>query len=199
VAKVLILYYSVHGNIETMAETIAAGAHSAGAIVDVKRVPEPPSQEIIRFSCCGFDRPAPIATITDLERYDAIIMGSATRVGCVCSQMAAFLDQASVLWVRGALNGKIGSAFASTASPNDSNQVALFSMITNLLRFGMIVVGLPYSFADAHLLDEVNEGAPFGAAMTAGTDGSLRPNEKELAGARLQGRHVAEIARKMFG
>ena len=197
VAKVLVLYYSACGHIETMAEAIASGAHATGAIVDVKRVAETAPDEIARIAHFGFDQSAPIAAITDLEQYDAIIIGTGTRFGRVSSQMAAFLDQAGALWARGALNGKIGSAFASTASQHGGQETTLFSIITNLLHFGMIVIGLPYGFQGLTILD--GGGAPYGATTIAGTDGSRHPSENELAGARFQGQHVAEIAQKLFG
>ena len=198
-AKVLVLYHSAYGHIETMAEAIAAGAHATGAIVDVKRVPATIPEEISRIAQFGLDQTAPIAAITDLEQYDAIIIGTGTRFDRVSSQTAAFLDQAGALWARGALNGKIGSAFASTANQNGGQRTPLFSIITNLLHFGIIVIGLPYSFQGLTILDEVSGGAPYGATTIAGTDGSRHPNENELAGARFQGQHVAEIAEKLFG
>jgi NAD(P)H dehydrogenase (quinone) len=199
VARILVLYYSAYGHIETMAEAIAAGAHATGAIVDVKRVPETVPEEIARSAHFRLDQPAPIAAIGDLEQYDAIIIGTGTRFGRVSSQMAAFLDQAGGLWARGALNGKIGSAFASTAGQHGGQETTLFSIITNLLHFGMIVIGLPYSFQGLTILDEVSGGAPYGATTIAGTDGARQPSENELAGARFQGRHVAEVAQRLFG
>ena len=144
-AKVLVLYYSSYGHIETMAQAIAAGASSAGAHVDIKRVPETVPLEIAQQSHFKLDQAAPIAAIADLEYYDAIIVGTGTRFGRMSSQMAAFLDQGGGLWARGALNGKIGAAFVSTASQHGGQETTLFSLITNLLHFGLMIVGLPYS------------------------------------------------------
>jgi NAD(P)H dehydrogenase (quinone) len=137
--------------------------------------------------------------VADLEQYDAIILGAPTRFGRMPSQMAAFLDQAGGLWARGALNGKVGSVFASTGSQHGGQETTLFSLITNLLHFGLVIVGLPYSFQGQMKLDEVTGGSPYGATTIAGGDGSRQPSENELAGAKFQGRHVAEIANKLFG
>ena len=138
-AKVLVLYYSSYGHIETMAQAIAAGARSAGAHVDIKRVPETVPLEIAQQSHFKLDQAAPIAAIADLEHYDAIIVGTGTRFGRMSSQMAAFLDQGGGLWARGALNGKIGAAFVSTASQHGGQETTLFSLITNLLHFGLMI------------------------------------------------------------
>jgi NAD(P)H dehydrogenase (quinone) len=140
---------------------------------------------------------AQVANIEELADYDAIIIGSATRFGRITSQMASFLDQAGGLWMRGALNGKVGAAFTSTGTQHGGQETTLFSLITNLLHFGMVVVGLPYSFAGQMKLDEITGGSPYGASTIAGTDGSRQPSENELAGARFQGKHVAEVAAKL--
>jgi len=198
-AKVLVLYYSTYGHIETMAHAIAEGAREAGAQVDVKRVPETVAEERARAASFKYDQDAPIATVDDLARYDAIIIGTPTRFGRISSQMAAFLDQAGGLWASGKLNGKVGAAFTSTASQHGGQETTLFSVITNLLHFGLVVVGLPYSFQGQMNNDEVTGGAPYGATTIANGDGSRQPSENELAGARFQGRHVAEIAAKLFG
>jgi NAD(P)H dehydrogenase (quinone) len=197
--KVLVLYYSTYGHIEQMAEAVAAGARETGATVDIKRVPETVPEEIARASYFKLDQAAPVAKIADLENYDAIIIGTPTRFGRISSQMASFLDQAGGLWMRGALNGKVGATFNSTASQHGGQETSLFSIITNLLHFGMVVVGLPYSFQGQMKLDEVTGGSPYGATTIAAGDGSRQPTENELAGARFQGRHVAEIAAKLFG
>ena len=197
--KVLVLYYSTYGHIEKMAEAVAEGARETGAAVDVKRVPETAPPEIAKAAHFKLDQAAPIAQIGDLAEYDAIIIGTPTRFGRMPSQMAAFLDQGGGLWARGVLNGKVGSAFGSTASQHGGQEVTLFSTITNLLHFGMIVVGLPYSFAGLTRLDEVTGGTPYGATTIAGGDGSRQPTENELAAARFQGKHVAEVAAKLFG
>jgi NAD(P)H dehydrogenase (quinone) len=197
--KILVLYYSSYGHLEQMAEAVAEGAREAGAEADVKRVPELVPPEIAQASHFKLDQKAPVATIAELEHYDAIIVGTPTRFGRMASQMANFLDQAGGLWFRGALNGKVGSVFTSTASQHGGQETTLFSVITNLLHFGMVVVGLPYSFQGQLKLDEVTGGAPYGATTIAAGDGSRQPSENELAGARFQGKHVAEVARKLFG
>ncbi|WP_297299886.1 NAD(P)H:quinone oxidoreductase [uncultured Methylovirgula sp.] len=198
-AKVLVLYYSAYGHIEKMAEAIAAGAREAGAKVDIKRVPELVPPEVAEASHFKLDQPAPVATIAELADYDAIIIGTGTRFGRISSQMASFLDQAGGLWASGALNGKVGAAFSATATQHGGQETTLFSIITNLLHFGLVVVGLPYSFQGQMRVDEITGGSPYGATTIAAGDGSRQPSETELAGARFQGRHVAEIATKLFG
>jgi NAD(P)H dehydrogenase (quinone) len=167
-SKVLVLYYSTYGHIETMANAVAEGARAAGATVDVKRVPETVPEAIAKPAHFKLDQAAPIATVQDLEGYDAIIVGAPTRFGRLPSQMAAFLDQAGGLWARGALNGKVGGAFTSTATQHGGQEVTLFSIITNLLHFGLIIVGLPYSYQGQMTLDEVVGGSPYGATTIAG-------------------------------
>jgi NAD(P)H dehydrogenase (quinone) len=198
-SKVLVLYYSTYGHIEQMAEAVAAGVRETGATADIKRVPETAPEAVAKAAHFKLDQAAPVAVVADLENYDAIIIGAPTRFGRMASQMAAFLDQAGGLWARGALNGKVGSAFTSTASQHGGQEVTLFSTITNLIHFGMVIVGLPYSFGGLAKLDEVSGGTPYGASTIAAGDGSRAPSENELAGARFQGRHVAEIANKLFG
>ena len=198
-AKVLVLYYSAYGHIEKMAEAVAEGARSAGAQVDIKRVPETVPADIAKASYYKLDQAAPIASVADLENYDAIIVGTGTRFGRVASQMAAFLDQAGGLWARGALNGKIGAAFSSTATQHGGQELTLFSIIANLMHFGLIIVGLPYSFQGQMALDQVTGGSPYGATTITGGDGSRQPSENELAGARFQGELVAKTAAKLFG
>lgn len=198
-AKVLVLYYSAYGHIEAMANAVAEGARAAGATVDVKRVPELVPQEIAVKSHYKLDQAAPVATIAELENYDAIIVGVGTRFGRMASQMANFLDQAGGLWARGALNGKVGGAFTSSATQHGGNETTLFSIITNLLHFGMTIVGLPYSHQGQMTLEEITGGAPYGATTIAGADGSRQPSELELAGARHQGELVARTAAKLFG
>lgn len=197
--KVLVLYHSAYGHIETMAEAVAEGARAAGAAVDIKRVPETVPEEIARKSHFKLDQAAPVAAIDDLPSYDAIIIGGGTRFGRMSSQLASFLDQAGGLWMKGALHGKVGAAFTSTASQHGGQEVTLFSIITNLLHFGMVVVGLPYSFQGQMRLDEVTGGSPYGATTIAAGDGSRKPSENELAGARFQGELVAKTAQKLFG
>jgi NAD(P)H dehydrogenase (quinone) len=198
-SKVLVLYYSTYGHIETMANAVAEGARSTGATVDVKRVPETVPEEIARNNHFKVDQDAPVATVADLEKYDAIILGAPTRFGRLPSQMAAFLDQAGGLWARGALNGKVGGVFTSTATQHGGQEVTLFSMITNLLHFGMVIVGLPYSFQGQMTLDEIVGGSPYGATTIAGGQGQRQPSQIELDGARYQGQKVAETANKLFG
>lgn len=198
-AKILVLYYSSYGHIERMAQAVAEGARSAGAEVDIKRVPETVPAEIARGAHFKLDQAAPVATIAELENYDAIIVGTGTRFGRMSSQMAAFLDQAGGLWARGALNGKVGGAFTSSATQHGGNETTLFSIIANLLHFGMTIVGLDYGFAGQMDNSQIVGGAPYGATTIAGSDGSRQPSETELAGARYQGRRVAETAGKLLG
>ncbi len=198
-AKVLVLYYSSYGHIEAMATAVAAGAREAGATVDVRRVPETVPEEIARASYFKTDQAAPIAKVDDLANYDAIIVGAPTRFGRLASQMANFLDQAGGLWMRGALIGKVGGAFTSTGTQHGGQEATLFSIITNLLHFGLVVVGLDYGFAGQMSLTEITGGSPYGATTIAGGDGSRQPSENELAGARHQGRRIAETANKLHG
>lgn len=198
-SKVLVLYYSSYGHIETMANAVAEGARAAGATVDVKRVPETVPVDIAKAAYFKLDQAAPVASVSDLENYDAIIVGCPTRFGRLPSQMAAFFDQAGGLWARGALNGKVGAAFTSTATQHGGQEVTLFSVITNLLHFGMVIVGLPYSFQGQMSIDEIVGGSPYGATTIAGGQGQRQPSATELDGARHQGRLVAETANKLFG
>ena len=198
-SKVLVLYYSSYGHLETMAQSVAEGARSTGATVDVKRVPETVPLDIAKAAYFKLDQAAPIATVAELADYDAIIIGAPTRFGRMPSQMASFLDQAGGLWARGALHGKVGAAFTSTATQHGGQEVTLFSVITNLLHFGMIIVGLPYSHQGQMTLDEVVGGSPYGATTIAGAQGQRQPSAIELDGARFQGRLVAETANKLFG
>ena len=198
-AKILVLYYSTYGHIEQMANAIAAGAREAGGHVDIRRVPETAPEDVARDGHFKLNQEAPVASVAELEGYDAIIVGSPTRYGRVSSQMASFLDQTGGLWMRGALNGKVGAAFTSTASQHGGQETTLFSIITNLMHLGMVIVGLPYSFQGQLKLDEVTGGSPYGATTIAAGDGSRQPSGNELAGARFQGKHVAEVAAKLFG
>jgi NAD(P)H dehydrogenase (quinone) len=197
-AKVLVLYYSSYGHMETMANAIAEGARSAGAKVDIKRVPETTPLEAAKAAHFKLDQSAPVATIDELANYDAIVVGSPTRFGRLASQMASFLDQAGGLWMRGALHGKVGGAFTSTATQHGGQEVTLFSIITNLLHFGMVIVGLPYSHQGQMTLDEIVGGSPYGATTVAGGTGQRRPSALDLAGAQHQGKLIAETAQKLF-
>ncbi|MGY0560450.1 MULTISPECIES: NAD(P)H:quinone oxidoreductase [unclassified Luteimonas] len=196
-SKVLVLYYSAYGHIEQMAEAVAEGARSAGATVDIRRVPELVPEDVARASHYKLDQQAPLAKVEELPDYDAIIIGTGTRYGRMTSQMANFLDQTGGLWARGALHGKVGSAFTSTATQHGGQETTLMAIHTNLMHFGMVCVGLPYSFQGQMRLDEVTGGAPYGASTIAGGDGSRQPSENELEGARFQGRLVAEVATKL--
>jgi NAD(P)H dehydrogenase (quinone) len=198
-AKVLVLYYSSYGHIETMAEAVAEGARAAGAKVDLKRVPETAPEAIAKAAHFKLDQKAPVASVAELESYDAIIVGVGTRYGRMASQMAAFLDQTGSLWAKGAFVGKVGAAFTSSATQHGGNEMTLFSIIANLLHYGMVIVGLPYSFKGQMKVDEVVGGAPYGATTIAGGDGTRKPSETELAGARYQGEQVAKTAIKLFG
>jgi len=198
-ANVLVLYYSSYGHVEALARALAEGVTAGGAQVDVKRVPETVPEEVARKSHFKLNQDAPVASVDELEQYDAIVVGTGTRYGRMSSQMAAFLDQTGGLWQRGALEGKVGAAFTSTATQHGGQETTLLSIITNLLHFGMVTVGLPYSFKDMMTLDEVAGGAPYGATTIAGGDGSRQPSAIELAGARYQGGVVARTATKLFG
>lgn len=198
-ARVLVLYHSTYGHIERMAQAVAEGAREAGAEVDVKRVPELVPDEVARKSGYKLDQEAPVATVAELEHYDAIVIGVGTRYGRMASQMANFLDQTGGLWVRGALHGKVGSAFTSTATQHGGQETTLMAIHTNLLHLGMVLVGLPYSWQGQMRLDEVTGGSPYGITTIAGGDGARQPSENELDGARFQGRLVAETAAKLSG
>ncbi|KXW58019.1 NAD(P)H:quinone oxidoreductase [Ferrovum myxofaciens] len=198
-SKVLVLYYSSYGHIETMAQAMAEGARSAGASVDIKRVPETAPLEIAKAAHFKLDQAAPIAMINELAEYDAIIVGTPTRFGRMPAQMAGFLDQAGGLWARGALQGKVGGAFTSTATQHGGQEVTLFSVITNLMHFGMVIVGLPYGYQSQMTLDEIVGGSPYGATTIAGGQGQRQPSAIELDGARFQGKLIAETANKLFG
>jgi NAD(P)H dehydrogenase (quinone) len=195
--KVLVLYYSTYGHIETMAKAVAEGAREAGAQVDIKRVPETAPEAVAKAARFKLDQEAPVAKIEDLANYDAVIIGTGTRFGRMSSQMASFLDQAGGLWAKGALHGKVGGAFTSTATQHGGQETTLFSIITNLLHFGMVVVGLDYGHAGQMTLDEITGGSPYGATTIAGGAGQRQPSENELVGARYQGRKIAETAKKL--
>jgi NAD(P)H dehydrogenase (quinone) len=196
-AKVLVLYYSSYGHIETMAYAVAEGARAAGATVDVKRVPETVPEAIAKASYFKLDQPAPIAAPAELANYDAIIVGAPTRFGRMPSAMGSFWEQAGALWMSGALVGKAGGAFTSSATQHGGNETTLFSIIANLMHFGMVIVGLPYSHAGQMSLDEIVGGAPYGATTIAGGQGQRQPSKIELDGARFQGDLVAKVAAKL--
>ncbi|MBX9863033.1 MAG: NAD(P)H:quinone oxidoreductase [Hyphomicrobium sp.] len=195
--KVLVLYYSSYGHIERMAEAIAEGVREAGAHADIKRVPEIVPPEVAEKSGFKLNQTAPIATVDDLAGYDAIVIGTPTRFGNMAAQMKNFLDQTGGLWFHGKLVGKVGSVFTSTATQHGGQESTILSTHTVLLHHGMVVVGLPYSFQGQTILSEITGGSPYGASTIAAADGSRLPSENELAGARFQGRHVAQIAAKL--
>jgi NAD(P)H dehydrogenase (quinone) len=196
-AKVLVLYYSAYGHIETMAYAVAEGAKSAGADVTVKRVPELVSEEVAKASYYKMDQKAPIATPAELEEYDAIIFGAGTRYGTVASQMRNFVDQTGALWAAGKLVGKVGSVFTSSATQHGGQETTILGFIPTLMHHGMVVVGLPYAFQGQMGLEEIKGGSPYGASTITGGDGSRQPSEIELEAARYQGAHVAKIAAKL--
>jgi NAD(P)H dehydrogenase (quinone) len=195
--KVLVLYYSSYGHIEKMAGAIAEGAREAGADVVVKRVPELVPEEVAKKSGFKLEQAAPIATVDELADYDAIIIGTPTRFGNMAAQMKNFLDQTGSLWAQGKLIGKVGAVFTSTAAQHGGQESTILSTHTVLLHQGMVIVGLPYSFQGQMGVGEVTGGSPYGASTIAGGDGSRQPSDNELAGARYQGRHVAQIAAKL--
>ena len=197
-AKVLVLYYSAYGHIEAMANAIAEGARSAGATVDIKRVPELVPEEVAKQYHMKLDQAAPIATPGELGDYDAIIFGAPTRFGTVSSQMRNFIDQTGGLWAKGALVGKVGSVFTSTGT-GGGNESTIAGFLPTLLHHGMIYIGLPYAAPELADISEVRGGSPYGAATIAGGDGSRQPSEKEKSLARFQGKHVATITAKLFG
>jgi NAD(P)H dehydrogenase (quinone) len=197
-SKVLVLYYSSYGHVETMASAVAEGARSVpGTEVTVKRVPELVPEEAAKRAGIKLEQAAPVATPDELVQYDAIIFGTPTRFGMMAAQMRNFLDQTGGLWAKGALIGKLGSVFVSTATQHGGQESTLLSFHTTLLHHGMVVAGLPYSFAGQSRLDEVTGGSPYGATTIAGGDGSRQPSDNELAGARFQGEHVARLAAKL--
>jgi len=198
-AKVLVLYYSSWGHVEKMAEAVAEGARGAGAEVTVKRVPELVPDEVAKGAWYKLDQAAPIAKPEELADYDAIVIGTPTRYGNMAAQMKNFLDQTGGLWAKGALVGKVGSVFTSTATQHGGQESTILSTHTVLLHHGMVIVGLPYAFAGQMGVGEVKGGSPYGASTISDGDGSRQPSEVELEGAKFQGAHVAGIAAKLFG
>lgn len=195
--RVLVLYYSSYGHIETMAGAVAEGVREAGAEAVIKRVPELVPEEVARASHFKLNQAAPIATVDELPDYDAIIIGVPTRFGNMPAQMKNFLDQTGGLWFGGKLIGKVGSVFTSSATQHGGQESTILSTHTVLLHQGMVIVGLPYSFQGQMGVSEITGGSPYGASTIAGGDGSRQPSANELAGARFQGRHVAQIAARL--
>ena len=199
-AKVLVLYHSFYGHVEAMAHAVAAGAREvAGAQVDVKRVPETVPADIFAKAHGKADQAAPIAEPAELANYDAIIFGTGTRFGNMAAQMRNFLDQTGGLWATGALVGKVGSVFASSATQHGGQESTILTFIPTLLHHGMVYVGLPYAEQRQTGLDEIKGGSPYGASTITGSNGERMPSEQELGMASFQGRHVATIATKLFG
>ncbi|MGZ5033754.1 MAG: NAD(P)H:quinone oxidoreductase [Usitatibacter sp.] len=196
-AKVLVLYYSSYGHIEKMAQAVAEGVREAGAEAVIKRVPETVPEELAKKSGYKLDQKAPIATIDELPQYDAVIFGTGTRFGNMTSQMKGFLDQAGGLWMKGAMVGKVGSVFTSTASQHGGQESTILTFHPVLLHLGFVIVGLPYSFQGQMGYSEVMGNSPYGASTITGGDGSRQPSKVELEGARFQGKHVAQIATKL--
>ena len=195
--KVLVLYYSSYGHIERMASAVADGVREAGAHAEIKRVPELVPAEVAEKSGFKLNQPAPIATVDELPSYDAIIVGTPTRFGNMAAQMKNFLDQTGGIWFQGKLIGKVGSVFTSTATQHGGQESTILTTQTVLLHHGMVIAGLPYSFQGQMTLSEISGGSPYGATTIAASDGSRQPSENELAGARFQGKYVAEIAAKL--
>lgn len=198
--KVLVLYYSSYGHIERMAYAVAEGAREVeGALAVVKRVPELVPEEVARQSHFKLDQPAPIAKPDELADYDAVIVGCGTRYGGMASQMRNFWDQTGGLWMKGALVGKVASAFTSTGSQHGGNETTLVTTIPLFMHQGMVYVGLPYSCQAQMGMDAIEGGTPYGASTITGGDGSRMPSEAELGMARFQGKHVAGVAKKLAG
>lgn len=199
-AKVLVLYHSMYGHLETMAQAVAQGAGAVeGTLVDIRRVPETMEAEAFAKAGGKVDQAAPIASPDDLVNYDAIVFGTPTRFGNMSAQMRAFLDRTGALWYGGALIGKVGSVFVSSATQHGGQESTVLSFHPTLLHHGMVVVGLPYSEQRQIGTDSVRGGSPYGASTITGMKGERMPCEDELAMARFQGEHVAKIAAKLFG
>ena len=198
--KVLVLYYSAYGHVETMAQAVAQGARDAGAEVTIKRVAELVPEEVARNAGMKLEQPAPLATVDELPQYDAIIFGTPTRFGNMAAQMRNFLDQTGKHWLSGALIGKVGSVFASTASQHGGQETTITSFHLTLLHHGMVIVGLPYTFKDLATMREITGGTPYGASCVTGAGNELRmPTPLELEMCRYQGEHVTRIASRLAG
>ncbi|MFZ3048239.1 MAG: NAD(P)H:quinone oxidoreductase [Desulfatirhabdiaceae bacterium] len=196
--RILVLYYSMYGHIETLAQAVAEGARGVvGTEVIIKRVPELMPEDVARKAGAKLDQAAPIATVDELPNYDAIIFGTPTRFGNMCAQMRNFLDQTGRLWLDGGLIGKVGSVFTSTATQHGGQETTITSFHSTLLHHGMIIMGVPYSCQELMIMNEITGGSPYGAGTLAGGDGTRQPSENEISIARFQGTHVAEVARKL--
>jgi NAD(P)H dehydrogenase (quinone) len=196
-ARILVLYYSSYGHVETMAGAVAEGAREAGAQATVKRVPETVPEEVARKSGFKLEQKAPVATIEELAQYDGIVFGTPTRFGNMAGQMKNFLDQAGSLWMKGALVGKAAAVFTSSATQHGGQESTILTFHPVLLHLGFVIVGLPYAFQGQMGLAEVMGNSPYGASTIAGGDGSRQPSNVELEGARYLGRHLAQVAAKL--
>jgi NAD(P)H dehydrogenase (quinone) len=195
---VLIVYYSMYGHVEAMADAVAEGARKVdGVEVAIKRVPETIPEDQARAIGVKLDQKAPIATAEELADYDAIIFGTPTRFGNMAAQMRSFLDQTAKMWLNGTLIGKVGGGFTSTATQHGGHETTVTSFHTTLLHHGMVIVGVPYSCRELMTMSEVSGGSPYGASTLAGSDGKRMPSANELAIARFQGRHTAVIAKRL--
>ena len=202
--KLLVLFYSTYGHVYRLAQAVAEGAGEIPDVdVMVKRVPETLSPDIVQMMGATEAQKAfadvPIATVNDLIEPSAIIFGTPTRFGNMAGQMRQFLDATGSLWAQGKLVGKVGSVFTSSATQHGGQESTILSFHTTLLHHGMLIVGLPYAFAGQMRLDEITGGSPYGTSTIAGGKGERMASENELAAARFQGRHVAQIAKKLFG
>ncbi len=196
--RVLILYYSMYGHVEAMADAVAEGARKVdGVEAVIKRVPETIPEDQARAIGVKLDQKAPIATVEELADYDAIIFGTPTRFGNMAAQMRNFLDQTAQLWLNGTLVGKVGSVFTSTATQHGGHETTVTSFHSTLLHHGMVIVGIPFSCQELMTMNEISGGSPYGASTLAGSDGKRVPSANELAIARFQGRHTAEIAKRL--
>jgi NAD(P)H dehydrogenase (quinone) len=200
--KILVVYYSMYGHVHRMAEAVAEGARTvAGAEVALRRVPETlPAEVLEKMGAVAAQKAmasVPVCTVEELAGADAILFGTPTRFGNMCGQLRQFLDATGQLWAKGALVGKVGGVFTSTATQHGGQETTLISTIVTLLHHGMVVVGLPYSFQGQMRNDEITGGSPYGASTVAGTAGERAPTANELEGARYQGRHAAEVAAKL--
>ncbi|TCO83805.1 NAD(P)H dehydrogenase (quinone) [Plasticicumulans lactativorans] len=197
-SKLLVVYYSMYGHIETMAQAVVEGAQRvAGVEVTLKRVADTMPEDVARKAGAKWDQAAPIASPAELGDYDGIIFGTPTRFGNMCAQMRNFLDQTGGLWVRGGLVGKVGSVFTSTGTQHGGQETTITSFHTTLLHHGMVIVGVPYACAGLTVMTEITGGTPYGASTLAGGDGSRQPSANELDVARYQGEHVARITHKL--
>jgi NAD(P)H dehydrogenase (quinone) len=197
-SRIIVLYYSMYGHIEIMANAIAEGARNVeNTEVVVKRVPELMPEEVAKRVGAKIDQAAPVATVDELPDYDAIIFGTPTRFGNMCAQMRNFLDQTGRIWLNGGLIGKVGSVFTSTSTQHGGQETTITSFHTTLLHHGMIIVGVPYSCQEIMNMSEITGGSPYGASTLAGGDGKRLPSDNEIKIAHFQGAHVAQVTNKL--